>query len=102
MYYICDRPSGGMLGPLRDLAGGRSQWFALYAADGKVDDETLCDEVMRGNFRLHPRIGYGISKGCITLNSEVDFHRVASSLRAMPMERIPGSALLAYGKVTVR
>lgn len=39
-YYIFDRESGGRLGWWRDLFSGRSDWFALYADDGKVDDHT--------------------------------------------------------------
>lgn len=54
-YYIVAREPGGLLGPLRDLFNVRSEWFALYADDGKVDDEMLCNEVKRGSFRLHPK-----------------------------------------------
>jgi hypothetical protein len=54
-YYILDRQSGGLLGPLRDYFSGHSNWFAFYANDGKVDDETFCNSVKRGNFRLHPK-----------------------------------------------
>src|SRR6218665_2116354 len=32
-YYIIDRQSGGLLGPIRDMFSQRSEWFALYAAD---------------------------------------------------------------------
>lgn len=49
-YYILDRQSGGRLGALRDLLRDRSEWFALYAADGKIDDEVFCNKVKRGNF----------------------------------------------------
>ncbi|HGL4259696.1 DUF2778 domain-containing protein [Burkholderia dolosa] len=58
-YYIVDRKSGGWLGTLRDSIAGNSEWFALYADDGRVDDETFCDDVKRGRFRLHAG---GISK----------------------------------------
>ena len=54
-YYIFDRQSGGLFGALRDLLNGHGEWFALYAVDGKIDDETFCNEVKRGNFRLHPK-----------------------------------------------
>jgi len=64
-YYIIDRQSGGLLGPLRDLFTGRDQWFALYAIDDKIDDEVFCDKVKRGLFRLHPRGPFGRSEGCI-------------------------------------
>ncbi len=45
--YIFDRPSGGLLGPLQDLFNDHSYWFALYAIDGKIDDETYCNKVKR-------------------------------------------------------
>jgi len=32
-YYIFDRQSGGILGPLRDFITGRDEWFALYAIE---------------------------------------------------------------------
>lgn len=35
--------------------------FALCAADGKIDDETFCNKVKRGSFRLHPTGNLGIS-----------------------------------------
>ena len=42
-YFILDRESGGRLGWLYDLFNGRSDWFALYANDGKVDDMSWCE-----------------------------------------------------------
>ena len=36
-YYIFDRQSGGLLGPLRDLFTNKDKWFALYAIDNKID-----------------------------------------------------------------
>lgn len=100
-YYILDRQSGGLLGPLRDLFNEKSEWFALYAADGKVDDETFCSTVKRGNFRLHPKVGLGISTGCITINTLVDFNLLQAHLRASRQVAIPGSTLKAYGRVKV-
>jgi len=58
-YYIFDRQSGGLLGPLRDLFTGRDIWFALYAIDNEIDDETYCKQVKRGLFRLHPKGPFG-------------------------------------------
>ncbi|WP_082716174.1 MULTISPECIES: tlde1 domain-containing protein [Burkholderia] len=47
----------------------RSQWFALYRDDGKVDDETIINAVRRSAFRLHPIGPHGRSDGSITLAS---------------------------------
>lgn len=70
-YYIFARQSGGLLGPLRDLFSDKDTWFALYAVDGKIDNETFCSKVKRGSLGLHPRGPLGISKGCTTLDSPV-------------------------------
>src|ERR1700754_1111147 len=78
-YFIIDRQSGGHLGWLYDLArthgygADRSQWFALYRKDGKIDDETYVDGARRGAFRLHPIGAMRRSEGCITLASHADF-----------------------------
>lgn len=101
-YHIFDRQSGGLLGPLRDLFSGRSEWFALYAADGKIDDETLCNQIKRGNFRLHPKGSMGISEGCITVEHRSDFQRLRALLLQAPKIKIPGIALESYGKVIVK
>lgn len=100
-YYIVDRQSGGRLGWLHDRVSGKADWFSLYADDGKTDDETFCDQVTRGNFRLHPRGLAGISRGCIVIDSPGDFGRLRTLLIDRPMQAIPGSALRAYGIVTV-
>ena len=99
---IFDRQSGGLLGPLRDLFSGKDEWFALYAADGKIDDEMFCEEIKRGNFRLHPKGIRGISQGCITINSQNDFLSLRAILKNNKQEAVPGTELLAYGRVTVR
>ncbi|MGV2289535.1 DUF2778 domain-containing protein [Trinickia sp. YCB016] len=101
-YYIVDRESGGRLGSLREAFLHRSDWFALYAADGKIDDSTFCNEVLRGNFRLHPKGPRGISQGCIVIENSADFHRLRVSLVGRGKYPIPGSALSAYGMVTVK
>ena len=46
-YYIVDRESGGFLALLYDMFGQRGDWFALYANDGKIDDEAYCNEMKR-------------------------------------------------------
>ena len=79
-YYIFDRQSGGLIGPLRDMFTGRDEWFALYAIDKKIDDETYCEKIRRGEFRLHPKSEQGLSKGCITINDWTDFQVVRSLL----------------------
>lgn len=102
VYYILDRQPGGRLGAVRALFSDRSDWFALYAEDGKVDDETFCEKVRRGNFRLHPRGRAGISRGCITIEKQSDFNTIRSLLKASSQMSIPGSTLTAYGRVTVK
>ncbi|MNN19399.1 hypothetical protein D3C81_1326410 [compost metagenome] len=64
-YYVVDRQSGGMLGSIRDSLRNKNEWFALYAVDGKIDDEAFCNAIRRGEFRLHPKGGQGISKGAL-------------------------------------
>lgn len=100
-YYILDRQSGGALGWLRDLFTDRSIWFALYAADGEIDDKTLCEQITRGQFRLHPRGPRGISQGCITVDKLEDFHKISLMLRSKPAKLIEGNELSAYGVIEV-
>jgi hypothetical protein len=102
-YYIVDRQQGGRLAPLRELfSGDKRHWFALYAADGAVDDETFCSQVKRGGFRLHPKGPLGRSEGCITIEQQADFQQLRAQLLCSAMSKISGSALLAYGMVTVQ
>ena len=101
-YHIFDRQSGGLIGPLRDLFTGRDEWFALYAIDGKIDDETYCDKVKRGLFRLHPKGPFGVSKGCIVINNWSDFQIVKSLLKKTETKIISETGLESYGTVTVR
>ncbi|CUB05421.1 DUF2778 domain-containing protein [Marinomonas fungiae] len=100
-YYIFDRQSGGMLGPLRDIFSDKDEWFALYADDSSIDDETFCDEVKRGQFRLHPKGPLGVSQGCITINSYSDFQILRALLKGVETEVIPEVGLECYGKITV-
>jgi len=101
-YYIFDRQSGGLLGPFRDMFDDHSNWFALHAIDSKIDDETFCNKVKRGAFRLHPKGGLGVSEGCITIDSRTDFQRLRAILTNTKPSAVPGSTLMAYGKVWVR
>lgn len=102
IYYIVDRESGGFFGWLYDAFGQRGDWFALYANDSHIDDQVYCDEVKRGNFRLHPKVGRGISKGCITIDRQSDFNTIRTMLKGMKKHDIPGTDLFAYGRVTVK
>lgn len=86
-YYIVDRLSGGRLGWIKDFISGKNEWFALFAADSSVDDIAFCNGVRRGEFRLHPKVGTGISKGCITI-------------RKFEVPQTAGT--LAYGVVLVK
>ena len=101
-YYIFDRQGGGRLGWLRDLFSDHSDWFALYAIDEKIDDETFCNNLARGRFRLHPKGPCGISEGCITIEKLVDFHHIRAILKSVSPSAVPGSDLRAYGKVVVK
>lgn len=101
-YYIVDRESGGVLGPLLDRIKGRTNWFALYAIDNRIDDHAYCNEVERGNFRLHPKGPYGISKGCIVINDPAKYSYLRLILKSSKLTPIPGTKHSAYGKVVVR
>lgn len=101
-YYIFDRESGGMLGPLRDAFTGRGDWFALYSDDERIDDETFCNSVKRGNFRLHPKGTLGRSEGCVVIDRQADFFRLRALLKSTQPTGVPGSKLKAYGILIVR
>lgn len=100
-YFIVDRESGGMLGGLRDLFTGRDTWFALYAADSRIDDETFCNNIIRGRFRLHPKGPRGVSEGCVVIDDAAHFESLRAILKGSLLRPIPGSHLKAYGKLTV-
>lgn len=100
-YFIVDRESGGRLGWWRDLFAGRSNWFALYADDGNIDDYTWCEQVKRGQFRLHPKGRLGISEGCIVIDSSRDFQLLTAILRNGQREVIAGTEITAWAQVSV-
>ena len=100
-YYILDRPSGGRLGWLWDFSSGRKDWFALYSVDGKIDDETWCDKVKRGQFRLHPKGFRGVSHGCIVLDREADFQLLSVRLRSHPAIHIAEVGIDVWAEVIV-
>lgn len=101
-YYIFDRQSGGLPGTLRDLLNDRNEWFALYAADSKIDDEMICNVIKRRRFRLHPKGVAGISQGCITVNEAADYRKLRTRLKSTSPTAIPGTSLQAYGRVIVK
>ena len=100
-YYIIDRESGGILGSIRDAIKNRRDWFSLLADDGKIDDETICDKVLRGQFRLHPKGSLGISQGCIVIDDVHRFQDLRTLLKAATQQKIPGSSVMTYGRVIV-
>lgn len=101
-YYIFDRQSGGLLGQLRDLFTGRDEWFALYADDDRIDDETFCKKVKRGQFRLHPKGPTERSEGCIVIEKKTDYLFLRSILRNSKQIEVPGIEFKAYGRLVVR
>lgn len=100
-YYILNRQSGGRLGWLRDLYQDRSDWFSLYAIDSKIDDETWCESVKRGEFRLHPKGTFGISEGCIVVDQMSKFVELRALLMSKPAQKLDGLNFAALGIVEV-
>jgi hypothetical protein len=103
-YYIIDRESGGARQRFREAFGmsdPKANWFALYADDGKVDDATFCQQVKRGNFRLHPQGPAGISQGCIVIDHVARFDHLNLFLRSVEPTAVKGADIKAYGVVTV-
>ncbi|WP_369834613.1 DUF2778 domain-containing protein [Cronobacter dublinensis] len=110
-YLIVDRPQGGAGSRIRtqvidawnSVAGvpsDHTQWFALYRADGLLDDYTWINEVKRGNFRLHPVGGQGLSLGCITLQHSSDFALIRDALLATN-KVVMSKGILTYGEIEV-
>lgn len=101
IYFIVDRESGGMLGGMRDMFTGRDKWFALYAADSRINDEMFCNNIIRGRFRLHPKGPRGLSEGCVVIDDATEFESLRVMLKASLLRPIPGSHIKSYGKLTV-
>lgn len=105
-YYILLRERGGCFTQTKDsvnaffTGSNRSEWFSLYRDDGSINDETFIDSVRRGEFRLHPIGPSGLSKGCITLYSQSDFHILASALLRTGGMYL-GNFMIAHGVVQV-
>jgi hypothetical protein len=111
-YWIVDRPTGGVgsqaWASIKDTVNSaigtpvhHGEWFALYRDDGLIDDYTWVNGVRRGNFRLHPAGGQGISLGCITLPSHADFMRIRHALLSTMTIPAGTSGLQAYGTIEV-
>lgn len=111
-YWIVERPRGGLRS--RTLAWAkdtwntvngaptdRSEWFALYRDDGRIDDQTWVEGIERGNFRLHPTGRGGHSFGCITLQSRSEFQALRRALLYTPTIPTGRSGLHAYGVIEV-
>lgn len=101
-YYIVDRPTGGHLGPLIDNIRGKTDWFGLFADDGRIDDYTFCSAVERGNFRLHPAGSAGVSEGCVTLQHKHEFENLRNHLLCSMKIDIPRTKIQAYGILSVK
>jgi hypothetical protein len=112
-YWIVDRPAGGIRSQVQAQAkdawntiilgapSNHSEWFALYRDDGKIDDHTWINGVERGNFRLHPIGGSGLSLGCITLQSRSQFQTLRQALLQTTTIPARHSGLHAYGWIEV-
>lgn len=109
IYYIVERQKGSLYNRARSAAvdfyktlrfyyTNHSEWFALYRADGLIDDNTFIDKVSRGSFRLHPG---QVSEGCITLPHRSDFELIRSALLRTEKIVIPGTKLFSYGTIEV-
>lgn len=101
-YFILNRESGGRLGWLKDLFNEKKDWFALYANDEEIDDEKWCEQVKRGQFRLHPKGRMGISQGCIVIEHPKDFQLQSALLKSREPNIIAGTDIRAFGKVIVK
>jgi hypothetical protein len=111
-YWIVARPRGGIgsrmealikdaWNTVRGSPSNHDEWFALYRDDGKIDDWTWVNGVKRGNFRLHPVGGTGVSFGCITLKSVADFSRLRQALLHTSTIPAGNSGMRAYGWIEV-
>jgi hypothetical protein len=106
-YYLLDRHSGGRMGWLYDMiervnvfSTDHTKWFVLW--NERTGDSTFVNGVRRGEFRLHPASAGNLSKGCITVQSPIDFERLERYIRRhAPDLPAPGTTEMAYGVVVV-
>ncbi|WP_329958882.1 tlde1 domain-containing protein [Paraburkholderia sejongensis] len=57
--------------------------------------------VKRGQFRLHPKGGRGLSIGCITVENYAEFSTIRRSLLHTGTVQVGSTGLLAYGTIEV-
>jgi hypothetical protein len=111
-YWIVERPSGGAgsrtlawfkdeWNSYRGAPTNHAEWFALFHDGDVISDWTPVKGGRRGQFRLHPAGGEGLSLGCITLPSRTDFLRIRSALLHTPTIPARNSGLNAYGTIEV-
>jgi hypothetical protein len=111
-YWVVDRPSGGIRSRIRTWATDavnsmlgtpthHDEWFALYRDDNIIDDYTWVNGVERGNFRLHPVRGDGVSLGCITVQNLSDFHTIRRALLHTSTVSVRNTGLRAYAIIEV-
>ncbi|WP_075643590.1 DUF2778 domain-containing protein [Paraburkholderia ginsengiterrae] len=111
-YWVIDRPAGGIGSQAWALTKDtwnsiwgapthHNEWFALYRDDGLIDDYTWVKGVQRGNFRLHPAGGRGLSLGCITLPTYSDFETIRRAFLHTTTTPAGNSGLTAYGWIEV-
>lgn len=98
-YYIVDRATG-LLQQLGALLSAKRDWFALFAVDENVDDFVRCQNVFRGQFRLHPLGEEGTSLGCVTVVSHSDFEVIRILIKSQAPKLI-GNDIKAYGILRV-
>lgn len=110
-YWIVDRHEGNWFSQkqleIKDFTKrilnispfGKSDWFALWRDDWRIDDDTWIEGVKRGSFRLHPGAS---SKGCITIAHNSDFAMIHNALKNTSLVQFPCMrALMARGWVEV-
>lgn len=106
-YWIVDRPVG-LIKKLKKGVGIKlkptlkDDWFALFRVDNKIDDFTTYNSNERSLFRLHPKVGSGVSLGCITLTNKSQFDFLRAKLLNQEPMNIPSSSIRTYGIILVR
>ncbi|HEY0844211.1 MAG TPA: DUF2778 domain-containing protein [Noviherbaspirillum sp.] len=100
-YFIIDRQFGGLLGPFRDTISGKRDWFSLLADDGKIDDVTICNRIICGQFRLHPKGTLGISRGCVVIDDANRFQLLRALLRTSAQRKTLCTSIMTYDRVVV-
>lgn len=80
----------------------KDDWFALFRVDNKIDDFTTYNSNERSLFRLHPKVGSGVSLGCITLTNKSQFDFLRAKLLNQEPMNIPSTSIRTYGIILVR